>query len=180
MWHVVWIGVQQLKKQVTNLQLVIEVVVFRGIYALKMKLKVNIFILVSTSFRPSHSQLPLRSTGVPRLRSPARKQRISPEIVFTKFECAKILQSSCALDGESAWLLLYGLNEISQSLVQYIFGLEQSVTNIFEYSDIQIYWSRIYIRTFVRINFSFTNIFGHSFVSNLFVRIYSDICWWVC
>ena len=39
------------------------------------------------------------------------------------------------------------------------------------------YWSRIYIRTFVRINFSFTNIFGHSFVSNLFVRIYSDIRW---
>ena len=24
-------------------------------------------------------------------------------------------------------------------------------------------------------NFSFTNIFGHSFVSNLFVQIYSDI-----
>ena len=56
----------------------------------------------------------------------------------------------------------------------------QSVTNIFEYSNIRIYWSRIYIRTFVRINFSFTNIFGHSFVSNLFVRIYSDIRWWVC
>ena len=53
----------------------------------------------------------------------------------------------------------------------------QSVTNIFEYSNIRIYWSRIYIRTFVRINFSFTNIFGHSFVSNLFVRIYSDIRW---
>ena len=59
-------------------------------------------------------------------------------------------------------------------------GLNQSVTNIFEYSNIRIYWSRIYIRTFVRINFSFTNIFGHSFVSNLFVRIYSDIRWWVC
>ena len=55
--------------------------------------------------------------------------------------------------------------------------LHQSVTNIFEYSNIRIYWSRIYIRTFVRINFSFTNIFGHSFVSNLFVRIYSDIRW---
>ena len=54
---------------------------------------------------------------------------------------------------------------------------KQSVTNIFEYSNIRIYWSRIYIRTFVRINFSFTNIFGHSFVSNLFVRIYSDIRW---
>ena len=48
------------------------------------------------------------------------------------------------------------------------------------YLNIRIYWSRIYIRTFVRINFSFTNIFGHSFVSNLFVRIYSDIRWWVC
>ena len=45
------------------------------------------------------------------------------------------------------------------------------------YSNIRIYWSRIYIRTFIRINFSFTNIFGHSFVSNLFVRIYSDIRW---
>ena len=56
----------------------------------------------------------------------------------------------------------------------------QSVTNIFEYSNIRIYWSRIYIRTFVCINFSFTNIFEHSFVSNLFVRIYSDIRWWVC
>ena len=55
----------------------------------------------------------------------------------------------------------------------------QSVTNIFEYSNIRIYWSRIYIRTFVRINFSFTNIFGHSFVSHLFVRIYSDIRSWL-
>ena len=44
------------------------------------------------------------------------------------------------------------------------------------YSSIWIYWSRIYIRTIVSINFSFMNIFGHSFVSNLFVRIYSDIC----
>ena len=58
--------------------------------------------------------------------------------------------------------------------------VHQSVTNIFKYSNIRIYWSWIYIQTFVRINFSFTNIFGHSFVSNLFVRIYSDIRWWVC
>ena len=58
--------------------------------------------------------------------------------------------------------------------------MNQSVTNIFEYSNIRIYWSRIYIRTFVRINFSFTNIFGHSFVLNLFVRIYSDIRSLVC
>ena len=42
----------------------------------------------------------------------------------------------------------------------------QSVTNIFEYSNIRIYWSQIYIRISVRINFSFTNIFGHSFVSD--------------
>ena len=48
------------------------------------------------------------------------------------------------------------------------------------YLNIRINWSQIYIRTFVPINFSFTNIFGHSFVSNLFVRIYSDIRWWVC
>ena len=60
------------------------------------------------------------------------------------------------------------------------FSLAQSVTNVFEYSNIRIYWTRIYIQTFVRINFSFTNIFGHSFVSNLFVRIYSNIRWWVC
>ena len=57
----------------------------------------------------------------------------------------------------------------------------QSVTNIFEYSNIRIYWSRIYIRTFVFINFSFTNIFGHSLVSVLEcktlmnIRIYSNI-----
>ena len=54
---------------------------------------------------------------------------------------------------------------------------DQSVTNIFKYSNIRIYWSQIYIRPFVRINFSITNIFGHSFVSNLFVQIYSDIRW---
>ena len=85
------------------------------------------------------------------------------------------------------YLLLFG-KELNQS-VTFIkiltqmntrIYLYQSVTNIFEYSNIRIYWWRIYIRTFVRINFSFTNIFGHSFVSNLFVRIYSDIRWWVC
>ena len=65
----------------------------------------------------------------------------------------------------------------SFSFSRILHQLAQSVTNIFEYSNIRIYWSRIYIRTFVRINFSFTNIFGHSFVSNLFVRIYSDIRW---
>ena len=47
----------------------------------------------------------------------------------------------------------------------------QSVANIFEYLNILV----TNIRTFVCINFSFTNILGHSFVSNLFVRIYSDI-----
>ena len=57
----------------------------------------------------------------------------------------------------------------------YCIYMYQSVTNIFEYSNIRVYWSRIYIRTFVRINFSFTNIFGHSFVSNFLIRIYSDI-----
>ena len=68
-------------------------------------------------------------------------------------------------------------NRCLTSVPQEIFPLVQSVTNIFEYSNIRIYWSRIYIRTFIRINFSFTNIFGHSFVSNLFVRIYSDVRW---
>ena len=33
----------------------------------------------------------------------------------------------------------------------------------------------ILIQTFSRTNFSFTNIFEHLFVSNLFVQIYSDI-----
>ena len=51
--------------------------------------------------------------------------------------------------------------------------LKQSVSEcdeyirIFEYLNIRIYWSQIYIQTFVRINFSFTNIFGHSLVSVL-------------
>ena len=58
--------------------------------------------------------------------------------------------------------------------------MDQSVTNIFEYSNIRIYWARIFIRTFIRVNFVCTNIFGHSFGSNLFVRIYSDIRSWVC
>ena len=57
----------------------------------------------------------------------------------------------------------------------------QSVTNIFEYSNIWIYWSQIYIRTFICINFFFceyirtfvrvkfvcTNMFGHLLVSVL-------------
>ena len=51
------------------------------------------------------------------------------------------------------------------------------VTNI--YSDIRSYqfFFYEYIRTFVRVKFVCTNILGHSFVSNLFVRIYSDIRW---
>ena len=53
--------------------------------------------------------------------------------------------------------------------------LKQGVANIFAYSNIQIFWSLIFIWIFFRINFSYTNIFKHSFVSNLFVRIYSDI-----
>ena len=56
--------------------------------------------------------------------------------------------------------------------------LDQSVTNIFEYSNIRIFLIRIFIRTFVRIIFCIriysdirsyrnfvTNIFGYSFVS---------------
>ena len=53
--------------------------------------------------------------------------------------------------------------------------IHQSMTNIFEYSNIRIYWSKIFIWTFIRIKVSFLNILGHSFVSNLFVQIYSDI-----
>ena len=52
--------------------------------------------------------------------------------------------------------------------------------NKFEYLNIWIYWLQIFIRTFVRFNFSFANIFGHSFVLSLFERIYSDIRSWVC
>ena len=33
----------------------------------------------------------------------------------------------------------------------------------------RIFWSQIFIRTFDGIKFSYTNIFGYSFVSNLFV-----------
>ena len=48
---------------------------------------------------------------------------------------------------------------------QYIWNLNIFVTNI--YSDIRSY------------NFFYTNIFGHSDMSNLFVWIYSNICLWV-
>ena len=41
----------------------------------------------------------------------------------------------------------------------------QIVTNIFEYSNIQIFLIRIFIRVFVRIIFLDMNIFGYSFVS---------------
>ena len=59
----------------------------------------------------------------------------------------------------------------------YSFGFnsapEQSVTNIFEYSNIRIFSIRIFIRTFVRINFLDTNIFGYSFVSKSYsVRVW--------
>ena len=76
---------------------------------------------------------------------------------------------------QQVWAVLPVYNNGCMQYAYY--ALYQSVTNIFEYSNIRIYWSQIYIRTFVHINFSFTNIFGHSFVSNLFVRIYSDIRW---
>ena len=50
--------------------------------------------------------------------------------------------------------------------------LHQSVTNIFEYSN--IFDPNIYsdIRSY---HFLDTNIFGYSFVSKNFIRIYSDI-----
>ena len=50
-------------------------------------------------------------------------------------------------------------------------GLEQSVTNIFEYSN--IFDPNIYsdIRSYRDFD---TNIFGYSFVSKMFIRIYSD------
>merc|ERR1712175_13432 len=51
-------------------------------------------------------------------------------------------------------------------------SLVQSVTNIFEYSN--IFDPNIYsdIRSYRNFN---TNIFGYSFVSKMFIRIYSDI-----
>ena len=65
--------------------------------------------------------------------------------------------------------------------------MDQSVTNIFKYSNIRIFSIQISIRTFVHINFLIriysdirscqffdTNIFGHSFISknysNIFVK----------
>ena len=49
---------------------------------------------------------------------------------------------------------------------------EQSVTNIFEYSNILV--TNIY--SDIRLcQICCTNIFGHWFVSNLFAQIYSDI-----
>ena len=58
--------------------------------------------------------------------------------------------------------------------LSYLF-LDQSVTNIFEYSN--IFYPNIYsgIRSY---HFSHTNIFGYSFVSTFWIRIYSDIRSW--
>merc|ERR1711989_39765 len=54
-------------------------------------------------------------------------------------------------------------------------GLTQSVTNIFEYSN--IFDPNIYsgIRSY---HFSDTNIFGYSFVTTFWLLIYSDIRSW--
>ena len=61
---------------------------------------------------------------------------------------------------------------------EYILIFEYSnilVTNI--YSDIHSYQIFLYeyIRIFIRVKFVCTNIFGHLFVSNLIVQVYSDI-----
>ena len=61
--------------------------------------------------------------------------------------------------------------------VCFLLHFNQSVTNIFEYSNIRLYQSGILIRTFARFDNFDTNIFGHSLMSNLF--IYSDIHSWV-
>ena len=50
----------------------------------------------------------------------------------------------------------------------------QSVTNIFKYSNIRIYWSPIFIWTFVLARFVCTNIFGHSSVSVLECKNYTN------
>ena len=82
-----------------------------------------------------------------------------------------------------AALTLYASSMFFDVLLLFLVCLndvDQSVTNIFKYSIIQIYWSQVFIRTFVRINFSFMNIFEHSFVLNLLEQIYSDIRSLVC
>ena len=103
--------------------------------------------------------------------------QFSPKMVYNYILCQS-LRMIGMFANHWEWLACYKVINFPtyfSSLKPY-----QSVTNIFEYSNIRIYWSQIYIRTFICINFSFANIFGHSFVSNLFVRIYSDIRWWVC
>ena len=70
----------------------------------------------------------------------------------------------------------------------FIFHLYQSVTNIYEYLNIQIYWLGIFIQTFIPINFLykwiwifvcvkfvFTNIFGHMLLSVWKLVEYSNI-----
>ena len=54
-------------------------------------------------------------------------------------------------------------------------GAEQSVTNIFEYLNIWIFWIRIFIRILVRVTFWDMNIFGYSFVARFwyeYIRIF--------
>ena len=73
----------------------------------------------------------------------------------------KLFKSWCSM---SRWHLL--LCRMDQETAPVAEGTEQSVRNIFEYSNIRIYWSQIFIRTFVRVNFSLTDIFRHLLVLN--------------
>ena len=88
------------------------------------------------------------------------------------------------------WKFVSELRDSSLDLVGYLVaikvdcclhqGSKDHQYSIFLVSNIRIYWAQIFIRRFVCINFVCTNIFGHSFVSILFVRIYSGIRSWVC
>ena len=90
---------------------------------------------------------------------------------------------TCWKVGYTVWeifLCLHNQILLTRLGCNHLFTSKQSVTNIFEYTNIWIYLSQMFIRSFVHINFYYTNIFGHSFMSNLFIRIYSDIGTWVC
>ena len=110
---------------------------------------------------------------------------IIPQLIIQDWACKFCIVKYVVFEGyDQTFLILMILITddwlVTSGYLRWSHGLSARIRVWQIYSNIRIYWSRIYIRTFVRIYFSFTNIFGHSFVSNLFVRIYSDIRWWVC
>ena len=75
-------------------------------------------------------------------------------LVVKMLKMLKMLQAGCNLPSHTASHLVFRMLKTP----------EQSVTNIFEYSNIRIFLIRIYIRVFIRIIF--------------WIRIYSDIHSW--